>query len=148
MLGHSTKTMLKKRNLCFFIIILMVFSLGCINHVVSVDLPNEIILNKNTASTIGISYKSVYPERQIVTISLNSSDPGLGISLSQTGSYQKTLSFTEEVGKNYLNSKNIYVTTIDSSIPPGDYVIVVGIIGDKSKESDWVAKSMIVHLKP
>ena len=146
--GQFIKAMLKKINLCFFIIILIVFSLGCINNIVSVDLPKEMNLNKKTTSSINISYESDYPTSQKVTISLSASDSRLGISFNEAGLYQRNLLFVEEVGTNYQNKKSIYFSIIDSSIPPGDYAIILGIMGEKSEESEWVDKTMIVHLTP
>ena len=124
------------------------FSLGCINNFVSVDLPKEMNLNKTTTSSIEISYESDYSTSQKVTINLNPSDYRLGISFNEAGPYQRNLLFVEEVGTNYQNKKRIYFSVIDSSIPPGDYTVVLGIMGEKSEESEWVRETMIVHLTP
>ena len=149
MLRQFIKLMLKKRNLCFFIIIVIVFSIGCINQVyVSVDLPEEMNLNKKTTSSIDISYMSAYSTPQKVTIGLTTTNSRLGISLNESGPFQKNIKFTEEVGTNYQNKKSVYVNVTDASLPPGDYEIIVDIVGEKSKEGDWISKNMVVHLTP
>jgi hypothetical protein len=95
MLGQFMKTMLKKRGLCFIIIILTVFSLGCINIInISIDSSKDMDLKRNTASSIGISYES-----QKLTIS--------GTSAGAQTNYQMKLMLYNRTGTDTLG--NVYL---------------------------------------
>lgn len=123
---------MSKKKIVFLTILLTLTFSGCISSEVQMRLPNSISLNKNATLDFNASYWSTNPDPQYVTINLGTNDPRLGLSFSEQGIFKQAISFKEEVGYNYLNSKRIYVKVIDPSLPYGYYKINGAIEGEKS----------------
>ena len=121
-----------KTKIIFLIILLMLAFSGCISDK-QVEMELSVISTDLNMATVEVTYLSLYSEPQNVTINLETNDQRLGLSTSKSDNFKQSITLNEEVGSDYKNSKRIYVKTIDSSIPPGNYKITATIEGEKSK---------------
>lgn len=121
-----------KTKIIFLIILLMLAFSGCISDK-QVEMELSVISTDLNMATVEVTYLSLYSEPQNVTINLETNDQRLGLSTSKSDNFKQSITLNEEVGSDYKYSKRIYVKTIDSSIPPGNYKITATIEGEKSK---------------
>lgn len=123
---------MSKKKIVFLTMLLTLTFSGCVSSEVNIILPNSVSLNKNATADFNASYWSINPDPQYVTVNLGTNDPRLSLSVSEQGIFKQDISFKEEVGSNFLNSKRIYVKVTDPSLPYGYYKIKGTIEGEKS----------------
>ncbi len=141
--------MLKRKKILVFIILLVLTSsLGCLKPVtdymtnVNLNFASKTMVITKDVSSSTIYYQSKYQEPQLVTIILQTSDDRIGLSWEASGTFKRSISWTQTIGGEQPNSKNFYIFIIGSSIPQGQYEIYGSIKGGKS--NDFSNDTMIV----